>query len=135
MAGTSPALTSGLASVTSTVATTQNELREAAVEDRTPLSISRRAYKLLVEECSIRALTMPAIVLLMLLGITSNKRMVRRLGKNWAKLHKTIYWVAGLAWIHVLLQVRSSYTDAVLFGTLTLILLGIRLYWRLKIKP
>lgn len=74
-------------------------------------------------------LTIPAIILLVALGVTSPKFMMRRLGKNWVKLHKSIYIVAILAWLHVLLQVRSSYADAALFGILTLILLGVRLFW------
>jgi methionine sulfoxide reductase heme-binding subunit len=79
-------------------------------------------------------LTLPAIILLIILGITSTKSMMRKLGKNWVKLHKCIYIIALLAWLHVLLQVRSSYADAVLFGVLTLILLGIRFYWWLQKK-
>ncbi len=77
-------------------------------------------------------LTIPAIILLIVMGVTSTKGMMRRLGKNWAKLHKSIYMVAVLAWLHVLLQVRSSYADAVLFGVLTAVLLGIRFYWYLR---
>jgi len=79
-------------------------------------------------------LTIPAIILLFLLGITSTKGMMRRLGKNWVKLHKSIYLIAILAWLHVLLQVRSSYADALLFGVLTASLLGVRFYWLLKKK-
>ena len=74
-------------------------------------------------------LTIPAVVLLIVLGITSTKSMMRKLGKNWVKLHKSIYLVAILAWLHVLLQVRSSYYDAVVFGVLTALLLGLRLFW------
>lgn len=77
-------------------------------------------------------LTIPAVILLVVLGATSTKAMMRRLGKNWVKLHKSIYLIATLAWLHVLLQVRSSYFDAVLFGLLTFALLGVRLYWRLQ---
>jgi len=77
-------------------------------------------------------LTIPAILLLIALGATSTQSMMRRLGKNWVKLHKSIYIIAVLAWFHVLLQVRSSYADAVLFGTLTALLLGVRLFWFLK---
>jgi methionine sulfoxide reductase heme-binding subunit len=77
-------------------------------------------------------LTIPAIILLIALGATSTQGMMRRLGKNWVKLHKTIYLVSILAWLHVLLQVRSSYFDAVLFGVLTFTLLGIRFYWNLQ---
>lgn len=74
-------------------------------------------------------LTIPAVILLMVLGATSTQGMMRKLGKNWVRLHKSIYIVVVLAWLHVLLQVRSSYTDAVMFGVLTACLLGIRFYW------
>jgi sulfoxide reductase heme-binding subunit YedZ len=77
-------------------------------------------------------LTIPAVILLIALGATSTQGMMRRLGKNWVKLHKSIYLIAILAWLHVLLQVRSSYADAVLFGVLTGLLLGIRVYWVLR---
>jgi methionine sulfoxide reductase heme-binding subunit len=79
-------------------------------------------------------LTIPAVVLLIALGATSTQAMMRRLGKNWVKLHKSIYLIAILAWLHVLLQVRSSYADAVLFGVLTALLLGVRVYWALLKK-
>ena len=77
-------------------------------------------------------LTIPAVVLLIALGTTSTQAMMRRLGKNWVKLHKSIYLIAILAWLHVLLQVRSSYADAVFFGVLTALLLGVRVYWVLR---
>lgn len=77
-------------------------------------------------------LTIPAVILLIALGATSTQAMMRSLGKNWVKLHKSIYLIAILAWLHVLLQVRSSYADAVLFGVLTGLLLGLRLYWALR---
>lgn len=73
--------------------------------------------------------TMPGVLLLIVLGITSTQAMMRRLGKYWLKLHQSIYLIAILAWIHVFWQVRSSYTDAIVFGVITLLLLGIRCYW------
>jgi methionine sulfoxide reductase heme-binding subunit len=76
--------------------------------------------------------TIPAIILLIVLGITSTQGMMRRLGKNWLRLHQTIYLIALLAWVHVLMQVRSSYFEAALFGIILLALLIPRLYWRLR---
>jgi sulfoxide reductase heme-binding subunit YedZ len=70
--------------------------------------------------------SIPALVLLVALGITSTQGMMRRMGKNWLLLHKTIYVIAILAWLHVLMQVRSSYFDAVFFGILVLLLLAVR---------
>ncbi len=76
--------------------------------------------------------TIPAVVLLIALGITSTKAMMRRLGKNWLRLHQSIYLIAILAWVHVLMQVRSSYFEAVLFGVILLALLLPRLYWTVR---
>lgn len=76
--------------------------------------------------------TIPAIILLIALGITSTKAMMRKLGKNWIRLHKSIYLIALLAWVHVFMQVRSSYFEAVLFGLILLGLLLSRLYWAMR---
>jgi sulfoxide reductase heme-binding subunit YedZ len=76
--------------------------------------------------------TIPAVVLLIALGITSTQAMMRRLGKNWIKLHKSIYLIAILAWVHVFMQVRSSYFESVLFGVILLLLLLPRLYWMFR---
>ena len=76
--------------------------------------------------------TIPAVILLIALGITSTKAMMRRLGRNWIRLHKFIYLIAILAWVHVFMQVRSSYFEAVLFGMILLALLLPRLYWALR---
>ncbi|WP_062067681.1 sulfite oxidase heme-binding subunit YedZ [Cellvibrio sp. OA-2007] len=73
--------------------------------------------------------TIPAVILLVVLGVTSTKGMMRRLGKNWLRLHKSIYLIAILAWLHVFMQVRSSYFEAVLFGVIGVLLLGVRWYW------
>lgn len=75
--------------------------------------------------------TLPAIFLLIALGITSTQGMMRRLRKNWRRLHNSIYLIAILAWLHVFLQVRSSYQDAVVFGVGVAVLLGVRLYWKM----
>ena len=76
--------------------------------------------------------SIPAVLLLIALGVTSTQKMMRRLGKNWARLHKGIYLIAVLAWVHVFWQLRSSYFDAVVFGAIFLVLLGVRAYWRLS---
>lgn len=76
--------------------------------------------------------TIPAVILLIALGVTSTQAMMRRLGKNWVRLHKFIYLIAILAWLHVFMQVRSSYFEAVLFGVILVALLLPRLYWTLR---
>ena len=73
--------------------------------------------------------TIPAVMLLVALGVTSTQAMMRRLGKRWQLLHNGIYLVAVLAWVHVFMQVRSSYFLAAVYGAIVVWLLGIRLYW------
>ena len=74
----------------------------------------------------------PALLILVALGITSTQTMMRRLGKNWVKLHRLVYLALILAWIHVLWQVRSSYFEATVYGAVVAVLLGIRLFWAVK---
>lgn len=71
----------------------------------------------------------PALLILIVLGVTSTQKMMRRLGKNWVKLHRLVYLALILAWIHILWQVRSSYLEAAVYGAIVTVLLGIRLFW------
>ncbi len=59
-----------------------------------------------------------AVVILTTLGATSTKSMMRRLGKNWLKLHKLVYLAAGLAVLHFVWLVKSDYTEPVIYGTI-----------------
>ncbi|WP_281648342.1 protein-methionine-sulfoxide reductase heme-binding subunit MsrQ [Parendozoicomonas sp. Alg238-R29] len=67
-----------------------------------------------------------AVVILVALGITSTKPMMRRLGKNWVKLHKLVYLAASLAVLHFLWLVKSDYTEPVVYGLTILSLLILR---------
>ena len=73
-------------------------------------------------------------VILLLLGFTSTNAMVRRLGKNWKKLHQLVYLASVLAIIHLLWILRTDIGEAIFYGALTAVLLGYRLYRRLNLK-
>ena len=75
-----------------------------------------------------------AYVILFLLGITSTNYMVRKLGRNWKRLHKFIYAASVLAIIHLLWILRTDITEAVIYGAVLAILLGYRVLRRLKSK-
>ena len=75
-----------------------------------------------------------AYVILFLLGITSTKSMVRKLGKNWKRLHKFIYVASILAILHLLWILRTDITEAVIYGVVLATLLGYRVFRRLKSK-
>ena len=49
-----------------------------------------------------------ALVLLIPLAVTSTRGMQRRLGRNWAKLHRLVYVVAVLGVVHYWWQVKSD---------------------------
>ena len=73
-----------------------------------------------------------AYVILFLLGVTSTNSMVRRLGKNWKRLHKFVYAASILAIVHLLWILRTDVTEAVIYGFLLAILLGYRIFRKLK---
>mgnify|MGYP001157596208 FL=1 len=73
-------------------------------------------------------------VILFLLGFTSTNAMVRRLGKNWKKLHQLVYLASVLAIIHLLWILRTDISEAIFYGALTAVLLGYRLHRRLNLK-
>ncbi|WP_108126288.1 sulfite oxidase heme-binding subunit YedZ [Saccharospirillum mangrovi] len=79
-------------------------------------------------------LGMLAWVGLLLLAVTSPKAMVRRLKKNWKRLHRLVYGVIVLALIHFWLQSRVSSFEAWLYTLMAVLLLGERLVVKLKAR-
>lgn len=76
-----------------------------------------------------------ALLFMVPLALTSTKGMMRRLGKRWKSLHRLIYPIAVIAWIHFLWQARSDVGEELLYGLVLAALLGFRLYrWRVGRK-
>lgn len=67
-----------------------------------------------------------AYLILIALGITSPKFMVRKLGRNWKRLHRLVYVASILAVIHLLWILRTDVSEAVLYGGIVALLLGYR---------
>lgn len=66
---------------------------------------------------------------LILLAITSNNAMVKRLGgKRWKKLHRLTYFIAIAASIHFYMLVKQDKTEPLIYITMLALLLAIRLY-------
>lgn len=76
-----------------------------------------------------------AVLGLVALGITSTDGMIRRLGKNWQRLHNLVYPIAILALLHFALQSKIDVTEAVLMSGLFLLLLFYRGLFRWKLSP
>ncbi|KQP31148.1 ferric reductase [Methylobacterium sp. Leaf104] len=67
-----------------------------------------------------------ALLGLVVLGITSTDGMIRRLGKAWPRLHKTVYVIAILGLIHYYLQAKIDVSDPVFWTGAFLLLMGHR---------
>jgi sulfoxide reductase heme-binding subunit YedZ len=72
-----------------------------------------------------------AFVLLTPLAITSNKRMIRMLGKKWKMLHKLVYLITILVVAHYLWLVKADLLEPMLYA----IVAGFLLLQRLNLKP
>jgi sulfoxide reductase heme-binding subunit YedZ len=60
--------------------------------------------------------------------------MVRKLGKNWKRLHRLVYVAAVLAIVHLLWILRTDIQEAVLYGGMLALLLGYRVYRHFAIQ-
>ncbi|QZA79120.1 sulfoxide reductase heme-binding subunit YedZ [Deefgea tanakiae] len=72
-----------------------------------------------------------AFLLLMPLAITSTNGWMRRLKRNWGRLHRLIYLIAPLAVIHYLWLVKKDLTQPIIYAVVLAVLLAWRL-WRRK---
>ena len=68
-----------------------------------------------------------SFILLLLLTITSIKRLRQRLGKNWQRLRWLIYLAATLAVVHYIWQTKADIRPPLIYGGVLVILLAIRL--------
>ncbi len=76
-----------------------------------------------------------AYIILLALGITSPKSMVRRLGRNWKRLHRLVYLAGILGVVHLLWILRTDISEALIYGSILFLLLAYRLYHSRRRKP
>lgn len=75
---------------------------------------------------------MAAFALLLPLAITSTDGWLRRLKRRWGQLHRLVYPLALLAVLHYLWLVKRDLTEPLLYAAVLAVLLGLRLWWRLR---
>ncbi|SBS30617.1 Sulfoxide reductase heme-binding subunit YedZ [Marinomonas aquimarina] len=68
-----------------------------------------------------------ALVILFALAISSTKKMMKRLGRHWKRLHRLVYLAAIAIVAHLWWQVKSDTSLAVIFSVVFALLLGYRL--------
>ena len=71
-----------------------------------------------------------AWLLLVPLAVTSTQGWIRRLGRNWGKLHKTVYAIGVLAVLHFWWVVKSDIREPLLYAGILAVLLGWRAWKR-----
>lgn len=68
------------------------------------------------------------------LAITSTQGWIRRLKRNWGRLHKLIYAIGVLAVLHFWWLVKSDIREPALYAGILAVLLGWRLWKRLSAR-
>src|SRR5690606_33144500 len=68
-----------------------------------------------------------ALPILVPLALTSTRGWMRRLGRNWGRLHRLVYVIATLAVLHFWWVVKSDVREPLLYAAILAVLLG----WRL----
>lgn len=76
-----------------------------------------------------------AWLLLVPLAATSFQRAMRALGRRWGQLHRAIYAIAVLAVLHFWWLVKSDIREPLLYAAVAALLLGWRLWRRLRPSP
>jgi sulfoxide reductase heme-binding subunit YedZ len=68
-----------------------------------------------------------ALVMLIPLAVTSNRYAMRRLGRNWQRLHRAVYGIGILGVVHYLWLVKADWLEPALYGVVLGLLLLLRL--------
>ncbi len=67
-------------------------------------------------------------VLLIPLAVTSTNAMMRRLGRNWQRLHRLVYPIAILGVLHFLWLVKADAREPLIYAAILALLLGYRVW-------
>jgi sulfoxide reductase heme-binding subunit YedZ len=68
-----------------------------------------------------------AWLILLTLAVTSTRGWIRRLGRNWRRLHRLVYLAAGLGALHYLWKVKADTREPLIFMGCIAALLVLRL--------
>jgi sulfoxide reductase heme-binding subunit YedZ len=73
-----------------------------------------------------------AWLILIPLAVTSNKKMIKILGRKWKLLHKSIYIIIVLACLHFIWLVKKDLTEPLIYSGIAAVLLIYRVYKHIK---
>ena len=75
-----------------------------------------------------------AFVLLVPLAVTSTNAMIKRLGKNWKRLHQAVYVIAVLGVLHYLWLVKADNREPLIYIAILVALLAVRVWDQVRRK-
>ena len=75
-----------------------------------------------------------AWLLLVPLAVTSTTGWIKRLGRNWARLHKLVYVIAVLAVLHFWWLVKSDIREPAIYAGIAALLLGWRAWKAIRTR-
>ncbi len=78
---------------------------------------------------------MAALLLLVPLALTSTDRAIRRLGRDWRRLHRLVYPAVLLGAVHFVMQAKGWPLEPLVYLGLVLGLLGLRLVPKTRSRP
>lgn len=70
-----------------------------------------------------------AFLLLVPLAVTSTRGWIRRLGRNWVRLHRAVYLAMAAALLHYLWGQKADIRDPVIVAGIVAVLFGVRIYY------
>ena len=76
-----------------------------------------------------------AWLLLLPLAATSTRGMMRRLGRNWQRLHRAVYLIGVLAILHYIWLVKADLLEPLIYAAVLILLLVVRWRPRLIRRP
>lgn len=71
-------------------------------------------------------------LLLIPLAVTSTNKMMRRLGKDWKRLHRFAYLVPALGVLHFFWLVKADLQEPAIYAGILAVLLGVRGWWWIR---
>ena len=75
---------------------------------------------------------MVAFTILLALALTSTNGWIRRLGRNWTRLHRLVYVAAIAAVVHFMWKQKSDYSEPYQWAAFLALLFGLRVYFAVR---
>lgn len=73
-----------------------------------------------------------AFTILLVMALTSTTGWIRRLGRNWQRLHRLVYLAGAAAIVHFIWKEKADYSEPLQWAAVLAVLLGIRVYFAVR---